>query len=159
MKISINANLMKLAKLFKKNGAKLYLVGGCVRNAMIGIPSFDTDVCSSLSPDAVAAFLDGTDFSYIFKNKELGTMDIIYDGNVWEYTTLRKENYSDGGAHKPESVEFVKSLEVDSQRRDFSVNSIYVDIVKGEIIDPNDGIRDIKKNNSEQLLTQILFFA
>lgn len=158
MKISINTNLMKLAKLFKKNGAKLYLVGGCVRNAMIGIPSFDTDICSSLAPDIVAAFLDGTDFSYIFKNKELGTMDIIYDGNVWEYTTLRKENYPDGGAHKPESVEFIKSIEVDSQRRDFSVNSIYVDIVKGEIIDPNDGIRDIKKKQLRAVVDPNLVF-
>lgn len=158
MKISINSNLMKLARLFKKNGAKLYLVGGCVRNAVIGIPSFDTDICSALSTDEICGFLDGTDFSYIIKNKELGTMDIVCDGNVWEYTTLRKENYADGGAHKPESVEFVKSLEVDSHRRDFSVNSIYVDIIKGEIIDPNDGIRDIKKKQIRAVVDPNLVF-
>lgn len=158
MKISINANLMKLAKLFKKNGGKLYLVGGCVRNAVLGIPSFDTDVCSALTIDTVCSFLEGTDFSCIIKNKELGTMDIVYEGNVWEYTTLRKENYADGGAHKPESVEFIKSLEIDSQRRDFSVNSIYVDIQKGEIIDPNDGLRDIKKKQLRAVVDPNLVF-
>lgn len=158
MKISINANLMKLARLFKKNGAKLYLVGGCVRNAVIGIPSFDTDICSTLIPDVVCSFLEGTEFSCLIKNKELGTMDIVCEGNVWEYTTLRKENYADGGAHKPESVEFIKSLEIDSHRRDFSVNSIYVDIIKGEIIDPNEGIRDIKKKQIRAVVDPNLVF-
>lgn len=158
MKISINSNLMKLARLFKKNGAKLYLVGGCVRNAVLGIPSFDTDICSALTIDEICAFLDATEFSYIIKSKELGTMDIICDGNIWEYTTLRKENYVDGGAHKPQSVEFIKSLEIDSQRRDFSVNSIYVDIQKGEIIDPSDGIRDIKKKQIRAVVDPNLVF-
>ena len=145
MKISISASLYKLAKLFKKKHAKLFLIGGCVRNAIIGIPCFDVDICGWLKLDEVEELLKDTEFSLNIKNETLGTADITCENSSWEYTVLRTEKYPQGGAHKPESVEFVKSVEEDAFRRDFTMNSIYVDIIKGEFIDPFLGEMDIKR--------------
>lgn len=145
MKISISANLLKLAKLFKKKNAKLFLVGGYVRNACIGIPSFDVDICSSLKLEDVEKLLINSDYVLKIKNKDLGTADIICGNNNWEYTVLRTETYAVGGAHSPEKVEFIKSVDLDATRRDFTINSIYLDIAKGEIVDPFDALKDIDK--------------
>ncbi len=152
MEIKVDQSILKLAKLFKKKSGKLYIVGGYIRNAVMGIPPYDVDLCSSLKPDVVAAMLEGTEFKTNIKNAELGTMEIIYQDKVFEYTTMRKELYADTGAHRPESVEFVKSIDVDVERRDFSMNSVYFEVLKGEIVDPKEGLKDIKKRTIKTVI-------
>lgn len=145
MKIAINTGLVSLAKIFKKNGSKLFLVGGYVRNSILGFPTDDIDLAGDLKLDEVKEIVKGSEFTLREKNRDLGTAEILYGDKVWEYVTFRKEQYSEGGNHSPSKVEFIKSPEEDSARRDFTINAIFLDILKGDILDYHDGIKDAKK--------------
>lgn len=96
----------------------------------------------------------GSEFSLKNKNKAFGTCKIVCGDKSFDYATFRKETYSKG--HCPESVEFVKDLAVDANRRDFTINSIYFNINKGEIKDPFDGMADLKKKKIRAINTQVL---
>lgn len=66
------------------------------------------------------------------------------DGQKFEHTTFRADKYSAGGAHRPTSIQFSKTPEEDSRRRDFSVNALYCDILTREILDPSGGLPDLE---------------
>ncbi|MDE7395939.1 MAG: HD domain-containing protein, partial [Clostridiales bacterium] len=78
-------------------------------------------------------------------NYRLGTALISYLGGKYEYTPFRVEKYDAGGAHTPVEVRFTTSLAGDAVRRDFTVNSIYVNAATGEVSDPTGGIADIER--------------
>ncbi|MEG1499721.1 MAG: hypothetical protein RR400_01440 [Clostridia bacterium] len=143
MKIALNVKLVKFAKLFK--GSRLYAVGGFVRNSLLGAACTDIDLAGSLKIEEIKKLVEGTEFVCEEKSKLLGTALIKCENFVWEYSTFRKEIYENGGAHSPVKVEFCDSVQEDSKRRDFTMNSVYLDILKGELLDFNNGIYDIKK--------------
>lgn len=137
--------LKELAKIFKKNKEKLYIVGGYVRNKILGIPdiyNLDIDVCSSALPEKVMKMLEKTEFEANYMNKELGVIEIQRNLRV-EHATFRKEKYEFSGVHIPNNVEFIEDINQDALRRDFRCNAIYYDILEEEIIDPLDGFKDI----------------
>lgn len=106
----------------------------------------DYDICGSVSPQEILDMLDKQDYAINSINKTTGTI-VIYDKKTkdkFEYTTFRKEVYSPGGGHTPIKVEFVNDLKSDAKRRDFTVNSIYCEVLSGEIIDPLSGVSDIE---------------
>ena len=145
MVISVPQELVSLAQIFKKNKEKLYLVGGFVRNKILGINdkyNLDIDVCSSALPEKVMKMLEGTEFSCAYMNKEIGVLEIQNKIRV-EHATFRTEKYEFEGVHIPNNVEFIKDLNKDAKRRDFKCNAIYYDILEEEIIDPFDGVKDI----------------
>lgn len=142
MKIKISKNLEKLADIFP---CKLYIVGGYIRNQIMGIENEDVDIVSSLSLAEVEKLLSDSDFSFKIKSKTLGSALICVGDEKYEYTTLRKDFYKEGGAHMPERVEFVDSIEEDAKRRDFACNAIYYDIKNDKIYDFYNGIEDIEK--------------
>ena len=142
MKIEISKNLKKLAKLFP---CELYVVGGFVRNHVMGIEKEDVDICSRLTIAEVEELLTDSPFSIKVKSKSLGSLLISIGEEKYEYTTFRKDFYKEGGQHMPDAVEFVDSVEKDAKRRDFTCNALYYDIKNDKILDFYNGIEDIKK--------------
>ncbi len=136
----IPAGLKKLSELFAARGISLYLVGGYVRNIVLGLPGGDFDVCSSALPDAVTAVAREAGLSVIEKALPLGTVELRLKNesgyDAFEHTTWRRDYYPPGGDHRPYRVEFTGDMAEDAQRRDFSVNALYMNIATGEILDP-----------------------
>jgi tRNA nucleotidyltransferase/poly(A) polymerase len=105
----------------------------------------DVDICGAMTPEEVVALgekFDGLRVAPI--NPRIGTLKLIFKGREFEYTTFRRDNYDISGAHKPSGVVFTKDVEEDAKRRDFTVNAIYYEIASGKIIDPLNGVRDLK---------------
>ena len=145
MKITIPSELLPLAEAFAKENTKVYAVGGLVRNALLGLPPSDIDVCSRLTPQEIEARIPRHGIRVIPKAAEMGTVELHFGNVRVEHTTFRKESYADGGAHRPNDVAFGESLTQDAWRRDFSVNAMYADLSTGEIEDPTGGIADLEK--------------
>lgn len=139
-KIKVSQNLINLAKIFS---APLYITGGYVRNSLLGLPVYDTDICSPLPPQKVIQLLSCTPYKVASSINSLGTLKIICGDEKYEYTTLRKDIYGKGGQHRPQRVEFCDSVLSDAQRRDFTVNAIYYDIINEKITDPLGGAEDL----------------
>ena len=173
MKIRVPDELNRLAHLFYLNKEKLYIVGGFVRNQIMGFPdkyNVDIDVCSSATPEKIFEILKDSEFSVKYMNEDVGVLEI--KGNIRvEHATFRKEKYALAGVHLPNNVEFVKDLSIDALRRDFRCNAVYYDIIKEEIVDPLDGVKDIEKklirttqdpkevfaNDAERILRMVRF--
>lgn len=136
--------LVKLAKEFNKHKATLYIVGGYVRDGLMGFSNQDIDIASALDEESVLKICNKLKIKTNNINKHLGTLQLIWNKHKFEYTRFRKESYSKLGTHTPDNVEFVDSLEVDSRRRDFTINSIYYNILEDQLIDPTNGISDIE---------------
>lgn len=142
MFINISTNLKKLAKYFPEN---LYVVGGYVRNQILGIESGDVDLASSVNIEEVANRLKDTNFVVKVKNLKMGAISISVGRETYEYTAFRKEVYEEVGTHYPSKVVPTDKIEEDSQRRDLSINAIYYNINKDEVVDYYQGIIDLKQ--------------
>jgi tRNA nucleotidyltransferase/poly(A) polymerase len=144
MKIKVSSSLVEFAKLLK-NKADLYIVGGYVRNYLLGISDSEVDLSSKLTLDKLKAITKNTPFSVKDVNAELGTALIITKDETWEYSTFRKEVYAPGGAHTPKKATFISDVLQDAKRRDFTINAIYYNINKDELIDVYSGALDLKR--------------
>ena len=122
-------------------GHQIYLVGGCVRNALMGEPVSDIDLASDAPPDVLTALFDGTDMKVIPTGIDHGTITVVADGLPHEITTFRKDVETDG---RRAVVAFSDRIEDDARRRDFTVNALYAD-GKGVVTDPlGTGIADLE---------------
>ena len=157
VKIEVPENLEKLAKLLKKK-AELFIVGGYVRNQILGIGGTDVDLCSKLLPDQLKEYLKDTNFVVKDKNKKLGTVTISIGNEVYEHTTFRTEIYDDTGRHCPVSVNFVDDLRQDAKRRDFTINCLYYSITKQRIIDIYSGLYDLENKTIKTIETPQFVF-
>ena len=144
MKAHITPNLLKLARLFKKKG-ELYVVGGYVRNSLLGNYETDIDLASRLTNDEIKEILFGTKYEVKETSKKLGTLVISLGEEKWEHATFRREEYANNGEHVPTKVEFIDDIKEDAKRRDFTVNAIYYNILKNEYVDFYNGIADLRK--------------
>lgn len=121
----------------QKNGYEAYMVGGCVRDILMGIPPHDYDVTTNALPNQVKELFDRTADTGI----KHGTITVIWDKNTVEVTTYRTEsNYTDN--RHPDCVSFVSNLKEDLSRRDFTVNAICYNEKSG-FTDLFGGISDI----------------
>lgn len=142
MKIA-NEKLYKLSQLLDN---PLYLVGGAVRNSLLGLPLGDFDTASANLPNEVVSRLKGSEFVVLAEYPRTGTLLIGSDGFKTEHTTFRTDSYPiNSGVHSPERVEYTTDIEIDALRRDFTVNAIYYDLTSDTVVDPTGGIRDIEK--------------
>lgn len=132
-----------LAQRFKEHGYTLYAVGGFVRDHILSCDSNDIDITSNMPHDEVKSLCKECGFGCKEVNKNLGTLLIIINSKQMEYTRFRKESYGNG--HTPKQVEFVDDIEVDTLRRDISINAIYLDILSGEYVDKCGGLKNIEK--------------
>lgn len=142
MRILLPKNVKKLSE---HCSLPLYAVGGYVRNFLIDKSlSCDLDLAAALSTEEIKSAANACGFSVVCEYKRTGTV-VISDGErKYEYTRFRTDVYNAGGAHKPVRSEFTKDLTLDARRRDFKCNAVYYDIKGEKIVDPLDGVSDIK---------------
>lgn len=149
--IEPNKKTKQLAKLL---GGDIYIVGGFVRNALLGRKCEDEDLCSALTLADLEKKLEGSEFSLKNKNKNFGTCKIVCGDKSYDYATFRRETYDKG--HCPNHVEFIKSPEEDARRRDFTINAIYYNLRTGEIFDPFNGFEDLQYRKIRAINPDIL---
>ncbi len=137
----MNPIVEELAKIFAPH-ARLYIVGGAVRDIILGQHIYDYDIVSSLGVDKLQNL--GLDCKII--NRAFGSAKIFYKGLEFDYTTLRRDSYKCDGHHAPNKVEFVKDIATDSLRRDFTMNAIYYDILDKKFFDFHNGLEDLRNN-------------
>jgi poly(A) polymerase len=137
----------RLGELFGKAGHELYLVGGSVRDALLGRLGHDLDFATSARPDTVEKLLRKFSPAVWTIGKEFGTIGCKVDvGNaswVIEVTTYRSDVYA-GHSRKPE-VAFGDTLEGDLHRRDFTINAMAVSIPEKRFVDPYGGMADLAR--------------
>lgn len=144
MDFDFEPQLIEFAKLVRLRGAGLFVVGGRVRNALLGLPLSDTDATSRLTPEEILSLCREAGIKTVPKGEAFGMIEVHLGGETYEHTTFRRDIYGEGGAHRPGSVSFSETPEEDAFRRDFTVNAIYASVPEGELVDPTGGLEDIK---------------
>jgi poly(A) polymerase len=135
---------MRVASRFRDAGHDVFLVGGSVRDAMLGRESTgrEFDFATSAPPDEIERLLEGWASSVVTVGKEFGTLAARVGDSVIEITTFRSEVYRDD-SRKP-VVSFSDRLDTDLSRRDFTVNAIALRLLpSAEMIDPCGGLVDM----------------
>ena len=140
IKINIPADANELIHTLQNNGHSAYIVGGCVRDSILGRTPHDWDICTSATPSEMLE---------IFKDKKIietglqhGTVTVVVNGESYEITTYRIDGiYSDN--RRPDTVTFTDKLVEDLRRRDFTINAMAYNDEEG-LIDPFNGMEDIK---------------
>ena len=141
-KLKVPSDIVKLQKQFKKNGKKLYIVGGAVRDAILGKSPKDFDLATDAKPEETMKI--GKDGGFK-TSQDVGTgmgLGIVIVGGH-EVATFRKDI---GKGRRPDSVEYT-DIEGDVKRRDLTINALFYDIERKEIVDLVGGIADLKKKN------------
>ncbi|KAA9166688.1 CCA tRNA nucleotidyltransferase [Amycolatopsis acidicola] len=127
-----------LAGLFAAAGHRLYLVGGSVRDALLGRLSSDLDFTTDARPDRVLEIVAGWADAVWETGIEFGTVGVTKRGSTLEITTFRADSYDRVGRN-PE-VTFGDTIEGDLLRRDFTVNAMAIDLSTKQFVDPHHGL-------------------
>ncbi len=127
----------------KKNNAML--VGGCVRNFLNNDRIGDIDIATIFTPEEIIEKFSNTNFKVIKTGIDHGTITLSKDGKNFEITSLREDVSTDG---RHARVSFTKDWKTDSERRDFTINAIYLD-QNGKIFDPQNGVQNLKEKKIE----------
>lgn len=141
LKLNIPNDVKKIHKAFKKNGKKLYVVGGAVRDAILGKSPKDFDVATDAKPDEVEKIAKDNGIPTKLVGKRFGVVIWIINGEEYEIATFRKDI---GKGRRPDSVDYT-DIHGDVKRRDLTVNALFYDIDRKEIVDLVGGIEDLKK--------------
>ena len=138
LKLNIPSDIKKIYKVFKKSGKQLYVVGGAVRDAILGKSPKDFDLATDAKPDEVLK---------IAKDNGLHAVDVggksfgVVEVNGQEVATFRKDI---GKGRRPTAVDYT-DIKGDVMRRDLTINALFYDMGKSEIVDLVGGIADLKK--------------
>ncbi|WP_299608419.1 CCA tRNA nucleotidyltransferase [uncultured Tateyamaria sp.] len=119
-------------------GYQAFFVGGCVRNAVMGVPISDIDIATDALPAQVIDLSNAAGFRPVPTGIDHGTITVVVSGEPFEVTTFRKDVETDG---RRAVVAFATNLTDDAHRRDFTMNALYAD-PRGQISDPVDGLDD-----------------
>ena len=140
MIINIPVDVEKIISRLEKNGFEAYAVGGCVRDSLMGKVPSDWDICTSARPEQVRACFEG--YPILEIGMKHGTVILRMNDQSYEVTTYRKDGeYLD--SRRPESVQFVTSLQEDLARRDFTINAMAYNSAVG-LIDCYHGCEDLR---------------
>lgn len=121
-------------------GFEARLVGGCVRDTLLGVEPHDFDICTNALPEETKACFPG--HTLVLAGEKHGTVGAVFGKEMLEITTYRRElGYTDG--RHPNSVAFVPSLTEDLRRRDFTINAMAMDL-QGTLYDPFGGREDLE---------------
>ncbi len=140
------AELAPLAERFAAAGHRLYLVGGTVRDLLVGGRSdeFDLDLTTDARPGEIKACVDGWADAVWTQGERFGTIGAKRDERIIEITTFRAESYADN-SRKPH-VTYADDVETDLGRRDFTVNAMALELTAGDtptLVDPHGGAADL----------------
>jgi len=140
--IALPTDLERLSDIFKRSEKEFYLVGGSVRDALLGKAPKDFDVTTNATPDEVEEILgEYPEYKVLELGKAFGIVKIITpEGNDYEIATFRTDI---GKGRRPDRVEFA-TIEQDVNRRDLTMNALFYDISNKEIVDYVGGIKDIE---------------
>lgn len=140
--MNIPRSVMELISLLQTRGYEAWAVGGCVRDALLGIEAHDFDLCTSALPEEIQDVFH--DRQLVLAGVKHGTVGVVADGGVVEITTFRTEgDYTD--SRHPGWVRFVPELEQDLARRDFTINAMAYSPTRG-FRDPFGGREDLKNH-------------
>lgn len=146
MKANFPSTIRKIARTFNQHGFEIYLVGGAVRDTLLKREVKDWDFATNASPKQMKKLFPKNSFY----NNKFGTVGVVFNKQVYEITTFRKESHYSDKRH-PEKIIWGKSIEDDLSRRDFTINAIAIELdykdgkANQRIIDPFKGREAIKK--------------
>ena len=143
LKLKIPNDVIKIHKAFKKSGKQLYVVGGAVRDAILGKTPKDFDLATNAKPEEVEKIAKDNGISSKPIGKAFGVVSLFINKVEYEIATFRKDI---GSGRRPTSVDYT-DIQGDVKRRDLTVNALFYDIDKKEIVDLVGGIADLKKKN------------
>ena len=130
----------KVMQIFASAGVPAYFVGGCVRNALLGVPVTDLDISTPIRPEMTMKIAQEAGLRVAPTGIDHGTVTVVADGEPFEITTFRKDVETDG---RRAVVAFAETLEEDARRRDFTMNALYADAT-GLVVDPLGGMADLE---------------
>lgn len=133
------AHVQQVLHMLTDAGHQAFLVGGCVRNALLGQPVADIDISTDAMPERVVALAGATGLKAVPTGIEHGTITVIAEGVGHEITTFRRDVETDG---RRAVVAFSTRIEDDAARRDFTMNALYADAT-GAVVDPMGGLADL----------------
>ncbi|MFZ9197755.1 MAG: CCA tRNA nucleotidyltransferase [Paracoccaceae bacterium] len=120
-------------------GHRALFVGGCVRNALLGVAVADVDIATDARPETVTRLAEAAGLRVVPTGIEHGTVTVIAGGVAHEVTTFRRDVETDG---RRAVVAFAHDVAEDAARRDFTMNALYAD-ARGDVIDPLGGMPDL----------------
>ena len=142
IEINLPDEVQEIMSVISEYGATSYVVGGCVRDSIIGREPHDWDICTPALACELLVEFEEKGYKVIPTGLQHGTITVHLNGNNYEITTFRRDGeYSDG--RHPDSVEFTSDLIYDLERRDFTINAMAYNPEKG-LIDPYCGYEDIQ---------------
>ncbi|MEJ7842292.1 MAG: HD domain-containing protein [Rubrobacter sp.] len=141
-KLEVPEPVLRLGEAFREAGHELYLVGGYVRDGLLGVAGLDADATTGARPKEIKRVLGPLADHLWDVGERFGTIGATVGGYAVEVTTYRSDLYTEGSRH-PE-VRFGDSLIEDLARRDFTINAVAADALTGEISDPFEGRKDLE---------------
>ncbi|TDH34389.1 CCA tRNA nucleotidyltransferase [Pseudohoeflea suaedae] len=132
--------LRRVFDLLNADGGEVRVVGGAIRNSLMGEPVGDVDMATTLTPDEVMARARTAGIKPVPTGIDHGTVTLVVEGRGFEITTLRKDVDTDG---RHAEVAFGTDWQADAERRDFTINALYA-AADGRVLDPVGGIADIQ---------------
>ena len=134
-----NENLAHILDVLCTTGYGAWIVGGAVRDCILGKIPHEYDICTTATPDQIIESFEDT----IPTGKKYGTITVKSGNSMFEVTTLRTESgYGDG--RRPDEVEWGSSLSIDLSRRDFTMNAMAYDYAREILHDPFGGKTDLE---------------
>jgi tRNA nucleotidyltransferase/poly(A) polymerase len=138
--IPIPSDIQQIKDIFVKNGHKLYVVGGAVRDTLLKKPIKDYDLATDAVPDKVEEMMAKAGLKTLPTGKAFGVINVFTDQGEYEVATFREDL---SGGRRPDAVSFT-DIEGDVKRRDLTINALFYDIESGEVVDLVGGINDLK---------------
>ena len=153
-----NDNIIKKLTIYANElGKQIYVVGGAVRDEILGKIRIsdikDIDIASTLTLNQIIEFANKNLIEYEIKNKKLEVVSLSSGDCCYEIARMRSEEYDSNFAHTPTKISFTDDVIEDAKRRDFTANSIYYATHNNSIIDPFDGVVDVKEKIVRTVLT------
>lgn len=133
------APLQEVLGVLSGGGHAALLVGGCVRNALLGAPVGDMDIATDARPDRVSDLAEAAGLRAVPTGIDHGTITVVAQGEGFEVTTFRRDVETDG---RRAVVAFSDTMEEDARRRDFTMNALYAR-ADGVVLDPLGGMPDL----------------
>lgn len=143
MRIRIRREVKEVMDIIESKGYSVYVVGGAVRNQLLGIPISDWDLTTNAKPMELIEIFNKEKIHFIPTGAQHGTITVYYKGLNIEVTTFRIDgNYSD--SRRPDRIYYTDDLKQDLSRRDFTINALAYNYRNG-LIDYFNGVKDIRE--------------